>query len=214
MKETLSTRLLTFDGSPSQNARAFQEAIHARSPSELSKSPARDASRRHRAVRALDRFGLRAARGDSCCRQQRAAARRARTTTSTFGAAPSLGVTTFTLETWFKRTAAGVGVTTGTGGIPSAIPLVTKAAPQGETPNEINANYFLGIDATSGQLVADFEEPTGPNHPVTGNAVVASNVWHHAAVTLRAPPRAHGTSTLTASWTDPRPRERLPAPVG
>ena len=47
----------------------------------------------------------------------------------TFGAAPSLGVTTFTLETWFKRTGAGVGVTTGSGGIPLAIPLVTNASP-------------------------------------------------------------------------------------
>ena len=104
----------------------------------------------------------------------------------TFGAAPELGVTTFTLEAWFKRTAAGVGVTTGTNGIASAIPLVTKAAPEGETPEAINANYFLGIDATSGVLVADFEEPTGPNHPVTGNTVVTDNVWHHAAVTYDA----------------------------
>ncbi len=104
----------------------------------------------------------------------------------TFGAAPTLGVTTFTLETWFKRTGAGTGVTTGTNGITSAIPLVTKAAPEGESPNEINANYFLGIDATSGKLVADFEEAAGPNHPVTGNAVVTSNVWHHAAATYDA----------------------------
>ena len=67
-----------------------------------------------------------------------------------------------------------------------AIPLVTKAAPEGETPANINANYFLGIDATSGKLVADFEEAAGPNHPVTGNAVVTSNVWHHAAATYDA----------------------------
>ena len=45
-------------------------------------------------------------------------------------------------------------------------------------------NYFLGIDATSGKLVADFEDTaTGANHPVTGTAVVTSNVWHHAAAT-------------------------------
>ena len=104
----------------------------------------------------------------------------------TFGPAPSLGVTSFTLETWFRRDGAGVGVTTGTSGITSAIPLITKAAPEGETPNAINANYFLGIDAATGQLVADFEEPTGPNHPITGNAVVTNNVWHHAAVTYDA----------------------------
>ena len=42
----------------------------------------------------------------------------------TFGSAPSLGAMTFTLETWFKRTGAGVGTSTGSGGV-TAIPLVT-----------------------------------------------------------------------------------------
>ncbi len=64
---------------------------------------------------------------------------------------------------------------------------MTKAAGEGEgPPNTINANYFLGIDASSGVLVADYEEPTGPNHPVSGTTVVTSNVWHHAAVTYDA----------------------------
>ena len=46
-------------------------------------------------------------------------------------------------------------------------------------------NYFLGIDATTGTLVADFEDtadtaattrsPARPSSP--------SNVWHHAAAT-------------------------------
>ena len=49
-------------------------------------------------------------------------------------------------------------------------------------------NYFLGIDSATGKLVADFEEgagqPTpGLNHPIFGNTVVTSNVWHHAAAT-------------------------------
>ncbi len=95
-------------------------------------------------------------------------------------------MTTFTLETWFKRTGAGVGVSTGTGGIASAIPLITKGGAEAETPANVNMNYFLGIDATSGKLVADFEEPAGPNHPVSGTAVVTSNVWHHAAATYDA----------------------------
>ena len=48
-------------------------------------------------------------------------------------------------------------------------------------------DWFLGIDATTGQLVADFEDnATGANHPVTGTAVVSSNVWHHAAATYGA----------------------------
>ncbi|MGZ6345819.1 MAG: hypothetical protein ACXWOW_10945, partial [Candidatus Limnocylindrales bacterium] len=70
----------------------------------------------------------------------------------TFGAAPSLGLTTFTLEAWVKRTGAGVATTTGTGGITNAIPLITKGRGEGETPANVNANYFLGIDASSGKL--------------------------------------------------------------
>src|SRR5215212_371704 len=106
----------------------------------------------------------------------------------TFGAAPGLGVAQFTLETWFKRTGAGVGTSTGSGGIASAIPLVTKGRAEGEG-SSIDMNYFFGIDATSGKLVADFEEgvggtgPLGLNHPVSGTTVVTSNVWHHAAAT-------------------------------
>ena len=43
-------------------------------------------------------------------------------------------------------------------------------------------DYFLGIDATTGTLVADFEDTaTARNHPVTGTTAVTSNVWHHAA---------------------------------
>ena len=36
---------------------------------------------------------------------------------------------------------------TGTGGIASAIPLVTKGGAEAETPANVNMNYFLGIDA-------------------------------------------------------------------
>src|SRR6266540_3987819 len=106
----------------------------------------------------------------------------------TFGAAPGLGAAQFTLETWFKRTGAGVGTSTGTGGIASAVPLITKGRAEAEGSN-VDMNYFFGIDATSGKLVADFEEgaggagPLGLNHPVSGTAVVTSNVWHHAAAT-------------------------------
>ncbi len=100
----------------------------------------------------------------------------------TFGNAAGLNVTTFTIETWFRRDGAGVGTTTGSGGIASAIPLVAKGAQQAETPLNINMNWFLGIDAGSGVLVADFEDnATGLNHPVSGVTPVTSNVWHHAA---------------------------------
>ncbi len=105
----------------------------------------------------------------------------------TFGSAPSLGVTTFTIETWFKRTGAGAGTSTGSGGV-TAIPLVTKGRAESEGSN-VDMNYFLGIDSTSSKLVADFEEGSstggtlGLNHPVSGNTVVTSNVWHHVAAT-------------------------------
>src|SRR5215211_3596090 len=103
----------------------------------------------------------------------------------TFGAAPGLGAAQFTLETWFKRTGAGVGTGTGSGGITSAIPLISKGRAEAETPANLNMNYFLGIDATSGRLVADFEDSaTGGNHPVAGQTPVSSNLWHHAAASF------------------------------
>ena len=93
----------------------------------------------------------------------------------TFGAAAGhgeLGASVFTLELWFKRTGAGVGTSTGTGGIASAIPLISKGRAEAETPANLNMNYFLGIDATTGTLVADFEDTVdGGNHPVAGTAV-------------------------------------------
>ena len=105
----------------------------------------------------------------------------------TFGAAPGLNASTYTLELWFNRTGAGAGTSTGTGGIASAIPLLTKGRAEAETPANLNMDWFLGIDATTGQLVADFEDnATGANHPVTGTAVVSSNVWHHVAATYGA----------------------------
>ena len=105
----------------------------------------------------------------------------------TMGASPGLRSSAFTLELWFRRTGAGVGQGTGTNGIASAIPLITKGRAEAETA-DADINYFFGIDATTGVLVADFEEAqTGAqpsmNHPIVGNTVVTSNVWHHAAAT-------------------------------
>ena len=102
----------------------------------------------------------------------------------TFGVAPALGVSAFTVEVWFKKTGPGVGVTTdATQGIPSAVPLVTKGRVEEEGDNR-DLNFFLGIGVASGTLVADFEDTaTGMNHPVYGTTAVTANVWHHAAVT-------------------------------
>ena len=102
------------------------------------------------------------------------------------GTAAGLGAAAFTLESWFKRTGAGAATTTGTGGIADAIPLITKGMAEAETPANVNMNYFLGISAGSGRLVADFEDTaTGLNHPITGTAVIpiSTTTWHHAAAT-------------------------------
>ena len=96
----------------------------------------------------------------------------------------SLGATQFTLETWLRRTGAGVATSTGSGGVTDAIPLVTKGRSENDTPANVNMNYFLGIDASSGVLVADFEDDAGgENHPVSGTTQInADGSWHHAAV--------------------------------
>ena len=112
---------------------------------------------------------------------------------ATFGAAPGLGAATFTVETWFRRDAAGVATSTGSGGV-DAIPLLTKGRAEAEASTS-DMNYFLGIRASDGVLVADFEEGAagaspGLNHPIVGvtpiaiaPAVPTNADWHHAAVT-------------------------------
>jgi hypothetical protein len=103
----------------------------------------------------------------------------------TFGQATStLGVHIFTLEAWVYRNATG-GKTMGTGtdGLTSVYPVITKGMGEGETPANLNMNYFMGISQT-GRLSADFEDTiNGGNHPVTGTATIPAGSWHHIAVT-------------------------------
>ncbi|PYR58404.1 MAG: hypothetical protein DMF91_17310, partial [Acidobacteria bacterium] len=100
----------------------------------------------------------------------------------TFGPAPSLGVTTFTLETWFRRDGPGATATTGSGGI-VAVPLVTKGMAEAEGDNR-DTNYFLGIDGKRRVLAADFEDnATGANHPALGVTPICDGIWYHAAAT-------------------------------
>lgn len=104
----------------------------------------------------------------------------------TFGPTSALGVSTFTIETWLLRTGTGVSTSTGYGGI-NAIPLVTKGRAEVDGTNQ-DMNYFLGLRASDGVLVADFEEAAngaspGLNHPLAGLTPIASGVWTHAAVT-------------------------------
>ena len=106
----------------------------------------------------------------------------------TFGAAPSLGAASFTIETWFRRDGSGVATSSGTGGLGSAIPLLTKG--RGEVDGDVrDMNYFLGIRPSDAVLVADFEEGTGQlqpglNHPIAGVTPIQNGVWYHAAATF------------------------------
>jgi cysteine-rich repeat protein len=104
----------------------------------------------------------------------------------TFGNTPSLGLSTFTIETWLRRDGAGASASTGTGAV-TAIPLVTKGRGEADGDNR-DMNWFLGLRASDGVLIADFEEGAagsspGLNHPVVGTTPVPSGVWSHAAVT-------------------------------
>ena len=79
----------------------------------------------------------------------------------TMGPAPGLGLSAFTVEAWIKwNGTAGAGIDTGTGGLASAIPLVTKGRGESEGSN-VDMNYFLGIDVATKVLAVDFEEGAG-----------------------------------------------------
>jgi hypothetical protein len=103
----------------------------------------------------------------------------------TFGTASGLCASNFTVECWFKRTGTGTTTTTGTGGWANVIPLLTKGRGEAESPANLNMNWFIGIRSDS-VLVADFEEGSGPNHPIGGVTTVRANAWYHAAVTYQA----------------------------
>jgi len=102
----------------------------------------------------------------------------------TFGSAAGLGVTNFTLETWFYWTGGGTTMTTSsTQGLPSVYPLVSKGRGEADGDNR-DTNYFLGIDSATKALAVDFEDTaTGMNYPFVGTTPVTINTWHHAAVT-------------------------------
>ena len=102
----------------------------------------------------------------------------------TFGNVAGLGVTNFTLETWFYWTGGGTATTTSTTqGLLSVIPLVSKGRGEADGDNR-DMNYFLGIDTATHALAVDFEDmATGMNYPFIGTTPVMANTWHHAAVT-------------------------------
>ena len=65
----------------------------------------------------------------------------------------------FTLETWFRRDGDGDTAGSGDGGV-VAEPLITKGRGEDDGDN-MDMNYFLGIDPTTNMLVADFEDTGG-----------------------------------------------------
>ena len=106
----------------------------------------------------------------------------------TFGDPAKLDLSQFTFEAWFRRDGAGVGGTTGDGGVADFIPLVGYGAPPVEAGADANW-LLLGIDNTTDLLTADFEDGvfgsnSGLNHPVQGTTPITSGVWHHTAATF------------------------------
>lgn len=99
----------------------------------------------------------------------------------------ALKLSTFTLETWFRRETAGVS--TNTGGV-VAIPLLAKGRNQSDV-GQLDMNWFLGIRESDGVLCADFEGTGttaalggGVNAPVAGRTAVPYGQWQHAAATF------------------------------
>ena len=125
-----------------------------------------------------------------------------------FGATSALGLSTFTIETWFKREGTGVANSTGSGGIASLIPLISKGAPQADGAGcptgdgRCDANYVLGISTAGNVLAADFEDKaTGPEsshlrrHAHSDRHLVSrrGNLrWHHVAPLPQWPARRRG----------------------
>lgn len=89
---------------------------------------------------------------------------------------PTGSLTTFTIFCWFKRSGNGTSPTsgTGTGGMTSVEPLVTKGMAESETAG-LNLGWFLGLEAIGSTyyLGADYEignTPGGTNFPTGRNA--------------------------------------------
>ena len=93
----------------------------------------------------------------------------------------ALHLQSFTLEAWVKVEGTGIAASSGTGGL-NAVPVIAKGRGEADAPSNLNMNYFLGIDANR-KLTADFEEASGPNHPVVSKATIPNAVWTHVAVT-------------------------------
>lgn len=93
-----------------------------------------------------------------------------------------LKLSTFTVETWFKRETKGITTTTGTGGV-VAVPLVAKGRNQADN-STLDTNWFLGIRESDGVILGDFEGGPGTNVPITGVTKIPYGQWNHVAMTF------------------------------
>ena len=113
----------------------------------------------------------------------------------TFGPASGLGVTTFTVEAWFRRDGEGSGTSTGTGGVTgtTAIPILTKGRGESDDPPGVGStrdtNWFLGIRNDTDVVFIDYEEGAGQlspslNHLYNGTTTIVNGTWYHVAATF------------------------------
>jgi len=100
-----------------------------------------------------------------------------------FDPAGELALRTFTIEAWFQRLGTGRPVRLGAGGV-EAIPLIGRGPVRG-SGRDGGLNYFLGLRAGDGVLVAAFQEQAGGGHRlIAGTTPVGERSWSHAAATF------------------------------
>lgn len=103
----------------------------------------------------------------------------------------SFQTTTWTISCWFKMLGAGVTTVTagGADGFPTAnpiVPLVTKGRGEGESPANINMNWFFGINkinnGTTYRIGGDFENTVGGgNTKIVGTTLISIGTWYFGA---------------------------------
>jgi len=106
--------------------------------------------------------------------------------TSQYGRVPNnaaLQLKSFTIEMWVRPETGGTVSANGSGtsGVLSAYPLLSKGRGESETP-AVDVNYYAGINSTTNKVGFDFEDDNGSvNHPVFSATPLVSCVWQHVA---------------------------------